>query len=470
AISGQQSPRSQLLGRVGEFEGQLNYFLPQRIRTHPERVNLLTRPLDFPINTSRLPGVLLGYYENVLFYKCVLRNLTNYPNQPRSSGDASGGNSRVGSRDISGFSSGYSSSANRTGSVSRTGVGGVVRDLVEWALPQLHCHGPPCPSFGSCTARFPNVQACWNPQFVDGPEDDIRPPINCPLKGDSAEPRGKSTRRVPFDESCSHEGDFKSHEASALQMMRLEDVFVTESGFALNRSHLFFRNGCSNFPGTVTYDVGHVVHELSTPVFNWAYRVGHNFFHFLVELVPLFLVAAPLMPSTLRHLPVLVRSRQVRMYEKLGAPLIGIPPDQMRLLPTSGNDLFHADVVYQPIYQKCEYTSRSLWQLLRRRHLLHPSGIPLFNPDWTYRSHRPLSAHAARSFPPDWVVVLGKRPKGSRRAMLNFDEVEEEVVRRFGRDRVVLFDGSLPILQDLFLQTGFHIADDFILFYIFMLP
>ncbi|CAI5960849.1 unnamed protein product [Closterium sp. NIES-65] len=458
AINGQQSPRSRLVGRVGEFEGQLNYYLPQRFRTHPERVDLLTRPLGFPINTSRLPGVLLGYYENVSFYKCVLRNLTSYPNQLAVSGDASGDDSSVGSRDVPGFNSGYSSRANRTG-VSSTSVGGVVIDLVEWALPQLRCHGPPCPSFGSCTARFPNVQACWNPHLVDGPADEIVPPINCPLKGDSAG-QDKRTHMVPFDESCSHKGDFKKHGASALQMMRLEDVYVMDIGIVLNRTHLFLRSGCTGFPGTVTYDVGHVVHELSTPVFNWAYRVGDNFYHFLMELFPLFLVAAPLMPSTLRHLPVLARSRQVRMYEKLGVPLIGIPLDSIRLLPTFDNDLFHAKVVYQPIYQDCQYPSRSLWQMMRRRHLLHPSGIPLFNPDWTYRSHRPLSAHEARSLPPDWVVVLAKRLERKPRAMLNFGEVEAEVVRRFGRERVVVFDGSLPILQArvLFLRARLYIA------------
>ncbi|CAI7794001.1 unnamed protein product, partial [Closterium sp. NIES-54] len=458
-INGQQSRRSQLVGRVVEFEGVLNYYLPQPIKTHPERVDIATRPLGFPINTSHLPGVLLGYYEDVKFYKCVLRNLTNYPNQPRSSGGASGGDSSVGSGDISEFNSGYSSSANRTGSVSSPSVGGVVSDLVKWALPQLRCHGPPCPAFGSCTARFPNVQACWNPHLVDEPEDEIAPPINCPLKGDSAG-RGKKTHVVPFDESCSHKGDFKKHGASALQMMRLEDVFVMDIGIVLNRTHLFLRNGCTGFAGTVTYDVGHVVHELSTPVFNWAYRVGDNFYHFLMELVPLFLVAAPLMPSTLRHLPVLARSHQVRMYEKVGAPLIGIQVDQIRLLPTFENDLFHAKVVYQPIFQNCQYPSRSLWQSLRRRHLLHPSGIPLFNPDWTYRSHRPLSPAEARSFPSDWVVVLAKRAEGKPRAILNFREVEEEVVRRFGRERVVLFDGSLPILQAraLFMRARLYIA------------
>ncbi|CAI7909493.1 unnamed protein product [Closterium sp. NIES-54] len=114
----------------------------------------------------------------------------------------------------------------------------------------------------------------------------------------------------------------------------------------------------------------------------------------------------------------------------------------------------------QPIYQDCDHPSRPLWRLLRRRHLLHPSGLPLFNPDWTYRSHRPLSLSEARSFPPDWVVVLAKRPEGHRRSILNFREVEEEVVRRFGSERVLMFNGSLPILQAraLFSRARFYIA------------
>ncbi|CAI5988713.1 unnamed protein product [Closterium sp. NIES-65] len=240
------------------------------------------------------------------------------------------------------------------------------------------------------------MQACWNPHLVDEPETEIIPPVNCPLKQDSAG-YDKSTHIVPFDESCSHRGDFNRRKAATLQMMRLEDVF--DHGFALNRTHLF----------PATYDTGHMVHELPA-VFSWAHRPASNFFHFLVELVPLFLVAAPLMPSTLRHLPVLVRR-------------------------------------HQPIYQECHTPSPSLWQMMRRRHLLHPSGIPLFNLDWTYHSHRPLSLAEARSFPSDWVVVLAKRLKGKKRAVVNFEEVEEEVVRPFGSKRVVLHTGSMPILE-----------------------
>ncbi|CAI7925981.1 unnamed protein product [Closterium sp. NIES-54] len=266
------------------------------------------------------------------------------------------------------------------------------------------------------------------------------------------------------------------------------------------------------------YEAGHMVHELPA-VFNLAHQPGDNFYHFLVELLPLFLVSAPLMPSTLRLLPVLLRHKQARWYEQLGAPLLGIQADQTRCeaplknpfpcrslafrathvhaapcrpchaipfhsmpcrlihampltavlhhtisyhtllsLPTitSPISLFpHShplprsptSPIRQHIYQDCDRPSRPLWRLLRRRHLLHPTGLPIFNPDWTYRSHRPLSLSEARAFPPNWVVVLAKRPEGQKRAMLNFREVEGEVVRRFGRERVVVYDGTLPILQ-----------------------
>ncbi|CAI5518411.1 unnamed protein product [Closterium sp. Naga37s-1] len=103
---------------------------------------------------------------------------------------------------------------------------------------------------------------------------------------------------------------------------------------------------------------------------------------------------------------------------------------------------------HKPIYQDCDRSSPSLWRLLRRLHLLHPSGLPLFNPDRTYRQHHaPLSAAEARTFPPDWLVVLASRAEGGARARVNKLEVEAMLVRRFGRERVVVFDGSMPILQ-----------------------
>ncbi|GJP40936.1 hypothetical protein CLOM_g597 [Closterium sp. NIES-68] len=445
-ISGQLPPRLHLVGRVSEFEGQLNYYLPRRFRTHPERVNLVTRPLGFPLDTARLPNVMMGFFEHFPLRTPRPPDFPSNPNQPGNSNDNSGSSVD--------HASGGSGGSNATAGSSFDRASGES----DWAV-KLGCHGPPCPAFGSCTARYPNVQACWNQHLVDQAEDEPIPPINCPVKGNNSKWVG-GVRRVELDESCSHREDFTPHGPSALQMMRLDDVFVTADGFTVNRTHVFVRNGCRRFWRKAKYEAQHVVHHLPTAVFNWAHQPGGNFYHFMVELVPLFLVAAPLMPSTLRHLPVLARQQQWLLYEHLGAPLIGIQPDQIRLLPTFGNDLFHANVVYQPLYQDCDHPSRPLWHLLRRRHLLHPAGLPLFNPDWTYRQNAPLSPREARAFPPDWVVVLAKRPEGGRRALVNFREVEEQVVRRFGRERVVVYNGSLPILQarELFRRTRLYIA------------
>ncbi|CAI5508091.1 unnamed protein product [Closterium sp. Naga37s-1] len=294
-INGQQSsPRSHLVGRVGEFEGELNYYLPLRFRTHPERVSLVTRPLGFPLSTARLANVFLHFFEHLPSDNSGASSSSN----PTGSAPSTSLDSASVERSISEKCASEESDSEESASGES-----------EWAV-KLGCHGPPCPSFGSCTARFPNVQACWNPELVDPPMSEPIPPINCPLKADSAGRGDGSRSQARFDESCSHEQDVGVHGASALQMMRLEDVFVTDNGFALNRTHLFVRNGCPHFPEKVTYDANHMVHELPTAVFNWAHHPANNFYHFLIELVPLFLVAAPLMPSPLRQLPVLVRGGQ----------------------------------------------------------------------------------------------------------------------------------------------------------------
>ncbi|CAI5480803.1 unnamed protein product [Closterium sp. Yama58-4] len=134
---------------------------------------------------------------------------------------------------------------------------------------------------------------------------------NFPVGADEHAGAGQGKGGVLFDETCSHKQDFTPHGAATHQMMRLEDVFGTNDAFALNRSHLFVRNGCAHFSGTaLKYNAGHAMHELPTGVFNWAVHAGNYFYHFLVKPVPIFLAAAPLMTSTLHHLPLLARDVQ----------------------------------------------------------------------------------------------------------------------------------------------------------------
>ena len=99
----------------------------------------------------------------------------------------------------------------------------------------------------------------------------------------------------------------------------------------------------------------------------------------------------------------------------------------------------------QPSFQLCHNPNTAFWTFLRLRHLLHPSGVPIFNPDRTIRSTRPLSLHQAASFPSNWVVVFGRR-KGSRR-IEQADGILRLLVSTFGAERVEEFRGSLPILQ-----------------------
>ncbi|CAI7873997.1 unnamed protein product [Closterium sp. NIES-53] len=116
----------------------------------------------------------------------------------------------------------------------------------------------------------------------------------------------------------------------------------------------------------------------------------------------------------------------------------------MRVLPLVAQDLFFVETLYEPIAQTCGNPSKALWQSLRRTHLLHPRGLPLFRPDWSYHPPPPLSPQQAQAqaLPPDWVVVLAKRP-AKRRSISNFAEVEEVVERAFPNERIVKLTGSL---------------------------
>ncbi|CAI5472074.1 unnamed protein product [Closterium sp. Yama58-4] len=423
-----------LVGRVEEFEGELGYHVKDKTRSHPERIRLANYPLGFPLDTALLPNIMMGYYDRLKGPNPKafdpFRHLARHPS---ASGGSSGGSSGAG--DAS-------------------------------SLVKLACHGPPCPSFGPCSGEFPNIQACWNEHLVDEEEKDITPPVNCPLKssaegeGAAAARGGKARGVLDYNETCSHKQDFSPHDASALQLFRVESVFVTFDGLVVNRSHAFVKNGCRRWWRKANYGPEHRVQHVAGAAFNWASVPAANFYHFMIELLPLFLVALPLMPSPLRDVPWLVREGQWPLYEQLGAPIIGIEPSAIRLLPMVENDLFYADVLFQPMFQDCDHPSRPLWRLLRRHHLLHPTGLPLFNPDWTYRAQPPLTALQAQELPSNWVILLARRPEGKRRFLVNYKEVEAEVMRVFGPERVVIFEGSLPILEAraLFRRTRLFIA------------
>ncbi|CAI7763243.1 unnamed protein product [Closterium sp. NIES-54] len=99
----------------------------------------------------------------------------------------------------------------------------------------------------------------------------------------------------------------------------------------------------------------------------------------------------------------------------------------------------------QPSRQYCGVPARGLWHSLRRRHLLHPQGLPLFHRNWTQRRLSPLSDQQMALLPADWVVLLVRRP-GKERVMEREGELEGSMRRVFG-ERLVVYGKSLPILQ-----------------------
>ncbi|CAI7799512.1 unnamed protein product, partial [Closterium sp. NIES-54] len=168
----------------------------------------------------------------------------------------------------------------------------------------IRCHGPPCPDFASCGSAFPNVHACWNP-LLDAPLLlPARAPLNCPKKVNLKRPR---VAWQNHDKTCSHPRDFNPREPSAMQVFRLHDVMVTHKGFVFNATHRYVHQGCKRF-NPFSYPQGQKVHRIKL-AFDWGYTQGNNFYHFLVEAIPSFFVAAAALPN-FRDIPIIAERFQ----------------------------------------------------------------------------------------------------------------------------------------------------------------
>ncbi|CAI6005782.1 unnamed protein product [Closterium sp. NIES-65] len=360
--------------------------------------------------------------------------------------------------------------------------------------PKLSCMGLPCPQFLQCIDGFPNVWACWDDELMDREMFPTHAPLNCPIRA-AGEEKLVGGEEGEYDLSCSHRKDYWYHMPWALQNFQLADVYMNARWVPLqhlasvyarrvpsNRQashHPFNSVACSSsfisppwstrspltipptrqplprhqpphpfnrstfYPTTqYTFSPAAAVHE---PHGAWsrAYAVGGNFYHVLVEMLPGFVVAASLFHKY-RKYPILATGRW-RAYDRMGAPITGIPRASMRALATFTGEIYHAAWVQQPMFQFCGTPSRALWHTIRSRHFLHSEGLPLFNPGWTYRNLPPLTDAQMALLPADWVVVLAKRP-GKKPAIINFAELESAVKKIFP-DRVVTFNGSMGILE-----------------------
>ncbi|CAI6008867.1 unnamed protein product [Closterium sp. NIES-65] len=318
----------------------------------------------------------------------------------------------------------------------------------------LNCTGGPCPDFSGRCESNREASACRMNEVSD--EGFARPaiPINCPKKGNltTVGPEGR-------DESCSHTSDFGWYEPGTFQIYLLRGVYIDHEGHVFNKTTHFNREGCNN-DAPFEYKKGTKVHRLKRVV-NLAYYQGRNFYHGLIEWTPqLFLL------SSLLHahptIPLLAIHDQWDFYENISKPIIGVEQFAMNRLNISRGELFYADEVYLPLYQACGKASPSLWSLLRSHFLLAPQGLPIFPPTtWIQRPGLadPVNQTEAATVPPDWMVLLVRRP-GVKRSLDRWDALYESAVSVFSLNRVHVLNGSVPMLKarSLFRRARLLIA------------
>eukprot|EP00475_Leptophrys_vorax_P020350 TRINITY_DN27829_c0_g1_i2.p1 TRINITY_DN27829_c0_g1~~TRINITY_DN27829_c0_g1_i2.p1 ORF type:complete len:557 (+),score=31.60 TRINITY_DN27829_c0_g1_i2:121-1671(+) len=321
-------------------------------------------------------------------------------------------------------------------------------------LVSLDCPGNPCPDFsGSCPVNE-FISACSNEVLKDVGFPRPPTPINCPKKDENA-----GDGDAGMDERCTHKEDFFWYDWQEFQVFKLRNVYVNDEGLMFNKHTHFHREGC-NWDSDFVYTKASSppVHRVKRLV-NLVYRQGTGFYHGLIEWMPQFLVLA----STLAAhptVPVLTRTDQWSMYQRVTQPLVGVGLSAIPRLNISDGDLYFAEEVYVPLYQTCGRASPAIWQELRRRFILPKAGIPMFHRDqWKLRGVNPVTPAKAASFPSDWVVVVARRP-GTTRVMVEFEELRVLIEAIFTKERVHLFDGSLDILEarSLFRRARLFVA------------
>ncbi|CAI5514527.1 unnamed protein product [Closterium sp. Naga37s-1] len=317
----------------------------------------------------------------------------------------------------------------------------------------LGCRGAPCPKMKQCDGHgaqwgASQVQACYDPGVGEETAHAVEPPVNCPRIRAGGE-------QVRFDPACSHGVDDAAVWPWASQVFELENVWVNARGQAFNQHLYFDRGGCGSDHQFV-HGAGTVVEEYEAVV-NLAHWNTWQFYHGLVELLPLFLALHALHPH-IQGLPVALQLLQVEFMEQVGSFVLGLDSIDLNARVIPNDQLFFARRLYQPLYTWCGHPSPSLWHRLRHNHLLPPNGLPMMRPDWSL-VRRPASSltqpavSSPLSPPSDWVVVVATRL--GTRALEGFEEMVQgvrgvvegargaEVGNAVGR--VVVFDGSLDI-------------------------
>ncbi|CAI5535700.1 unnamed protein product [Closterium sp. Naga37s-1] len=298
---------------------------------------------------------------------------------------------------------------------------------------ELHCMGGTCPNLDSCGPAFPNVRACFWPNLVD--EDYIYPdqPENCPKLSNWDEVGAKGA-----DPRCTHPGDNLRFDKYVPQYYEIKDVFVDANGVLFNESLHFFRHGCFK-------DKEFAYHANQTSVQHYhrlislLYQLGGAFYHTLIEVVPHFLLLAPLlkdnpgMPIALNLVLVDDRNQKMLLHADMAyqvrTRVAGAEAAQTSSMVPSTHSLPHpppppirttacvprmrqggarrvagaeAAVLrrvtnslvlsflpptppLQPVFQACGRAAPGVWRELRRRYLVPSDGLPMFGPGFAPR-------------------------------------------------------------------------------------
>ncbi|CAI5511109.1 unnamed protein product [Closterium sp. Naga37s-1] len=352
---------------------------------------------------------------------------------------------------------------------------------------ELHCMGSTCPNLDSCGSAFPNVRACFWPNLVD--EDYIYPdqPENCPKLSNWDEVGAKGA-----DPRCTHPGDNLRFDKYVPQYYEIKDVFVDANGVLFNESLHFFRHGCFK-------DKEFAYHANQTSVQHYhrlislLYQLGGAFYHTLIEVVPHFLLLAPLLKDN-PGMPIAVSRKQLKMYDSVLHPIVGITSRVLNLVLVDDRNqkmLLHADMAYQPVFQACGRAAPAVWRELRRRYLVPSDGLPMFGPGFaprhpgnssssndstgnssttaTNRSSTATNTNSSSIPPPwtdeqmarlpaSWLAVIARRHKSKRR-IAGFPQLVDSMKQIFHPSRVYVFDGKLNVTQ---AKTVFNRAAVFV--------
>ncbi|CAI7911999.1 unnamed protein product [Closterium sp. NIES-54] len=162
------------------------------------------------------------------------------------------------------------------------------------------------------------------------------------------------------------------------------------------------------------------------------------------------------------------------------SPSPSIPPSPLSSLSSPSPMLPNL----QPVYRCCGRATPTIWRFLRRNFFLPPDGLPIYEPEsFRLRRTSPLnyqditdllsqreeqqSQHPRRldvlkpgPLPSlaetfgmttglNWVTILVRRPGNLSRNMEEsvYERVEGWMRKEFGERRVVVFDGSLPLME-----------------------